>query len=128
MQDEFFAVCTEATIPHANYVSLYERTPFYGGPEEGGWWSASTQLVAYKSFISSEEAEAALAAVKALASRKTDESRKAWGDRCLKELEWMEARGLDPDFLPETDGNDEFFAVCEERPGSEESEGTTHYE
>ena len=128
MRNEFFAVCTEATKAKAHYVSLYEQCPFYGGPEEGGWWSASTHLVAFQEFVSSDEAKSALAAVQALATRETNESRKAWGDRCLTELAWLEARGLEPDFLPETDGSDEYFAVQEEKPGSLESNGTTRYE
>lgn len=38
------------------YVSLYEIERCYGGPEEGGWWYDSYQLISTKKFFDEEEA------------------------------------------------------------------------
>ena len=34
----FFEVVDEPKPAVGVYLSLYRETPFYGGPEEGGWW------------------------------------------------------------------------------------------
>ena len=128
MKDAFDKICSGAKGAERKYVSLYEKVPFYGGPEEGGWWGESVHLVASEFFYSEREASAALAAVKALADRGTEEAREAWGKRCVSELDWLEARGLDPDYLPETDGHSNFFAAVEASPGSLERADSRTYE
>jgi len=39
------------------YVSVYETSRNYGGPEEGGWWYTSYSLENSKEFINQTEAE-----------------------------------------------------------------------
>lgn len=43
--------------PKPVYVSLYEVERCYGGPEEGGWWYNSYQLLSTKKFYDEDEAE-----------------------------------------------------------------------
>lgn len=43
-------------------------------------------------------------------------------------MEWLEARGLDADYLPEPDGELSYFVTIEDQPGSSESRGCRHYE
>lgn len=128
MKAEFFRVCEGAKPAEASYVSLYENVPFYGGPEEGGWWGSDTVLVAHKYYASKEGAAAAVAAVEALAVEETKAAVEAWGDQCGYELDWLEARGLEPGFLPESAGHSEFFVVMETTIGSRESTGSRGYE
>lgn len=66
-------------------------------------------------------------AVRKLAAELEQASRTAHGQRCLREMAWLDARGLDADFLPEVDGPDHYrVLVCQELPG--ESHGPRHYE
>jgi len=124
----FHQVCRDASPAEAHYVSLYANEPFYGGPEEGGWWGQDVVLIAYQEFSTREAAEAAKTAVEKLATELTAESKKEFGDHCLREMEWLEERGLDSDFLPEPDGETEYFVEIEEKPGTQVSFGCRHYE
>lgn len=117
MKQAFFEICREAKPAKAAYVSLYVSIPFYGGPEEGGWWGRDVELVAYERFESMEAAEAALEAVKAYAEKLSREAKDHFNAGCASEMEWLEARGLDADFLPEVDGEAEYYAVTEVSPG-----------
>jgi hypothetical protein len=127
LQESFNQVCKQAIQPKGYYVSLMENIPYYGGPEEGGWWGHDTRIVAYQRFPSLEQAEAAKSQVETLANELTIEDRKAYGDHCLRQTEWLEARGLDDSFLPEPDGESEFY-VCVSDSLPEESFGDRHYE
>lgn len=102
--------------------------PYYGGPEEGGWWGHDDKLVAYQWFPTEELASDALEAVKQRAEEMNAQERQEFGDYCLRQLEWLEARGLDSDFLPEPDGELRYWATTEEVAGSCVSEGCRHYE
>jgi hypothetical protein len=126
-QEAFNRVCRQAIQAKAFYVTLMESCPFYGGPEEGGWWGTDQRIVAYQHFPTEEQAEAAKEAVDKLAEELSTESRKAFGDQCLRDMEWLDARGLDSDFLPEVDGESNFFVVLSEGL-PEESFGPRHYE
>lgn len=128
IREAFFSVCTESKPAESNYLSLYAREPYYGGPEEGGWWGSDCNLVAYQQFDTQEALEAAKTSVEALAAELTAQSRREFGEQCLREMEWLESRGLDADFLPEPDGETTYFVVCEESPGSRSSVGCRHYE
>jgi hypothetical protein len=128
IQEAFFGVCREAKPAEGCYVSLYCRAPYYGGPEEGGWWGQDVILVAYQWFSTQEAAEAARAEVERLAEKLRREARKGFGEQCLREMEWLEARGLDADYLPEVDGEEDYFVTFEETAGSCQSQGCRHYE
>lgn len=124
----FLTVCEQAVPANGMYVSLYLRVPFYGGPEEGGWWGTDTELVAYYHYPSEELAEAALEKIQALADELNKEEKRAWGDRCVREMEWCDDRGVDYDFLPETDGDSEYVVMTEETPGTHTRHACRHYE
>jgi hypothetical protein len=126
LRDAFEAVVCDAKVPEDWYVCLMERIPYYGGPEEGGWWGEDTNLVAYHKCRSEEEARAYMAAVQKLADELTAESRKAFGEQCLRECEWLEARGLDADYLPEP-GGETTYDVMVSQGLPQGSRGCRHY-
>jgi hypothetical protein len=128
IREAFYGVCRDAKPSESFYVSLYCRAPYYGGPEEGGWWGHDTILIAYQCFDNKVAADAALVAVEQLAKELSEQARKEFGEQCLREMEWLEARGLDADYLPEVDGEEEYFVVFEDTPGSLSSQGCRHYE
>jgi hypothetical protein len=111
IENAFHQVCEQAKAAGCYFVTLVVREPFYGGPEEGGWWGEDLQPVAYKVYHTLEAAEAAKAKVEVLAKRLSREARTEHGRHCGRELEWLEARGLDADFLPETAGPESYFVV-----------------
>lgn len=128
IKEAFFSVCEDAKPAVSSYVSLYVRVPYYGGPEEGGWWGEDHRLVAYKHCSYPDHAEAVRRDVEALAEELSSESRREFGEQCLREMEWLEARGLDANFLPEPDGEVEYYVAEEQSPGSLASTGCRHYE
>lgn len=123
----FSQVCKEARRARGFYVSLMENCPYYGGPEEGGWWGSDERVLAYQYFSTEEEAEAARLEVLKLAKQLQAEARRDYGEQCLREMAWLEARGLDADYLPEPDGPSTYSVlVTEGLP--EEHYGPRHYE
>lgn len=117
IESAFDAIIPDAILPQEWYVCLMEKTSTYGGPEEGGWWRHDSILVKYKEFPSEETANKAAESVRKLAEEMSAEERGIHGEYCLRSMEWLEARGLDADFLPEPDGPSEYYVlVCEEIP------------
>lgn len=123
----FDAVIENAREPETWYVCLMHDYQYYGGPEEGGWWGTDSTLAAYHQCNSKEEADQLSAAVLKLAEELNAESRKAHGEQCLRELDWLEARGLDADWLPEPDGGDSYRVVVSQGLPSARR-GPRHYE
>lgn len=70
IEDAFRHICKDAKPATGAYVCLMESVPYYGGPEEGGWWGRDRVVVAYQWFETEEGAEAAREAVVALAHYK----------------------------------------------------------
>lgn len=128
IKEAFFNLCAEAKPAEKNYVSLYQDTSYYGGPEEGGWWGSDTVLVAYQEAATDEEAEAMVRQVRQLAEQLSAEAKDIFNRQCLAETQWLEARGLDDDFLREVDGEQRFWVTTEHTPGSCNHEGSRHYE
>lgn len=128
IQAAFDVVMPDAVLADEWFVSLVESIPYYGGPEEGGWWGRDTSLVAYRKYPSEELATAAAAAVEKLAAELRAEAQKTYGDHCRLELDWLEARGLDADFLPEPDGPSEFLVRVTHGQPVQESCGSRRYE
>lgn len=125
----FHAICDKAIERKGIFVSLYVVVPYYGGPEEGGWWGEDTHLEASQQFDFEEDAANALADIKKLAEQMSVTARKDFGRRCLEEIEWCEARNLDHEtFLREPDGPERYFVVMESTRGSFEHQGCRHYE
>jgi hypothetical protein len=98
------------------WVTLWVRSPFYGGPEEGGWWGEDSVPIQYATFSTEEAAEAAVEKINEVAEALKVEAKKSYGRQCLLESAWLEARGLDDDYLPEVDGEDSYFVSMSERP------------
>lgn len=119
----FFRQCRRAIPADEWYVSLYRVTPFYGGPEEGGWWGEDTRLVATQLASTKDQARQMRRQVRRLAKRLSRRAQREYGDRCLAETEWLDSRGLDDSFLPEVDGEEHFWVAVERRPGQHNSRG-----
>jgi hypothetical protein len=111
LKKAFEAIIQDAKIPEQWYVVLIEKTPFYGGPEEGGWWGWDTNVIAYKEYPTEELAKAAAEQVRRLAKELTDQSRREYNEYCSQQMEWLEVRGLDADFLPEPDGPSKYLVL-----------------
>jgi hypothetical protein len=127
LQAAFDEVCKEAKTTKGWYVNLMCNESYYGGPEEGGWWGTNTSVVAYQYFSTEEAAQAACEEVKKLAKKLEDDARKAYGRQCLAEMDWLDDRGLDANYLPEPDGPESYHVcISQEIPGA--SYGPTHYE
>jgi hypothetical protein len=130
MQAAFNKVCDKAMEKGDKrfFVSLYESIPFYGGPEEGGWWGSDCKLIASKEYQCEEDAQVAIDAVREMAQKLTEQSKRADDQACLDSMEWLEARGLDADYLPEPDGGSSFWVTIENNRGENTSQGSRCYE
>lgn len=128
LRNAFFTACKDATPAASWFVSLYVNNPYYGGPEEGGWWGSDTSLVATQEYQGEKTANLAREHVEKLAEQATKDAGRAYGEHCLAETEWLDARMLDDDYLPEVDGHADYWVTVEERVGSREAQGCRHYE
>ncbi len=132
MRNTFLRQAFELQLPDAKpaegaYVALMESVPYYGGPEEGGWWGRDTNVVAYRWFATAEAAKTAAALIEKQAVELSTLARDEHGRYCQSQLEWLDARGLDSDFLPEVDGPSEYYVtVTNSYP--EDSRGSRRYE
>ena len=131
IQSAFRSVCAAAAPSDrgdCRHVSLYRQERYYGGPEEGGWWGTDWFLIESREYMTEAAARAAAAAAEALAAQLSREAVAAHSARCAAECDWLDARGLDSDSLPEPDGPDAFCIRVERSPGDRESRGPRHYE
>lgn len=128
IKEAFHTICDNAKPAKSVYVSLYVNTPYYGGPEEGGWWGEDTSLVAYKEYSNIESAKVALEAINKYAQELNEKSKINFSKRCASECDWLEKRGLDSDYLPEVDGEENYFVVIESTLGHSCKDGIRHYE
>jgi hypothetical protein len=128
LNEAFFNICREAKPAKSSYVSLYVNVPYYGGPEEGGWWGSDNVLVAYHQCGNDVEAEHVKARVEEMAEELSREAKRDFGRTCAAQCEWLEARGLDSDSLPEVDGEESYFVVVEDTPGQHVTRGCRQYE
>jgi len=111
LQAAFDQVVADAVHPERWYVVLVEDAPYYGGPEEGGWHGSDRIVHAFKEYPSEALAEEAAEAVRKLAGEMALEAKKAYGEQCVREMEWLDARMLDADYLPEPDGPSDFSVL-----------------
>lgn len=125
--NQFFGICPNAKPARGSYVSLYVVVPFYGGPEEGGWWGEDVGLVAYEWFDTEEAARAAYEKIRASCDERNAEERRKFHEQCRAECEWLERHGLDDSALPEVDGEIHYFVQLEDRPGESGKRGDRHY-
>jgi len=123
----FKKVCADPERADEIFLSLYAREPFYGGPEEGGWWGADVVLVASQRFISENDARAAKERTDILVAKLSKQADRQYSERCRDECDWLDARGLDSEFLPEVEGPTKYFVIVEARRGEHESVGDRYY-
>lgn len=100
------------------YVSVYEDTQVYGGPEEGGWWVTQTILVGSIEFPTQKIAEEYLETAQKQAEEKTKENTgRAW-----KRLPESEGDSMYPEgYIPHGFSDDsKYYAVVESTAGSRE--------
>ena len=128
ISEAFFQVCKDAKPAGRSYVSLYADVPYYGGPEEGGWWGSDRELVAYHECTTEEEAEAVRDKAIELSEQLSKEARDNFHRHCAAQCDWLEARGLDSDYLPEVDGEASYSVMIEDSPGSHAYRGSRRYE
>ena len=109
--EAFKQICKDAVLNVGFYVSLMAEHPYYGGPEEGGWYGSDTEVIAFQEFPSEELADKACEAVQGLAKQMSADARRAYGGHCLRQTEWLDGRGLDDEFLRPDDGESRFFVT-----------------
>lgn len=104
IQEAFDQLISDAIWPNGQrwYLILVETIKAYG-PEEGGWTYPIQSLLAYKVFPSKEQADAARANVEKLIKELEYNAKKAHDRMCLEQMEWLDARGLEFDYLLEVD-------------------------
>lgn len=125
----FAEICKEAVECEGFYVVLWREEPFYGGPEEGGWWGRNLIPVAYQRFATSDAAYAAYNAVRKLADEMTADAQREHGRACLAQLEFCEARGIDDSdsVFGEDDGPESYYVTVDDKL-PEPMFGSRHYE
>src|SRR5262245_27731876 len=104
------------TLPDAEkaerwYVVLMAQVPYYGGPEGGGWWDSDTHAEAFQECVSRGQAERIAGQVRQRAATLARAAQRGFEEQCARELDWLEARGLPPEFLPEVDGPTEYSVI-----------------
>ena len=123
----FYEICQTAKNIGHYFVCLTETIPFYGGPEEGGWWGNDVILVAYQEYSSLQAAEIALDAIELLVEKLNQDEVRQHGDYCLRQIEFLEARGLDPSDNDVLDGPSHFSVnIYDSLP--ENNYANRHYE
>ncbi len=133
IESSFDFICQNAKTAHEDgenrCVSLYVRDRVYGGPEEGGWWYSNVTLVRYQLFATEEQATRAQESIEELAKCKTREAMMEHGKRCLREMEWLDARMIDDyDWLGPPTSPEEYYVAVEAEPGEQEYQGSSTYE
>ena len=116
IREAFLKLVSEPVRTESVYIVLWRVTPFYGGPEEGGWWGSDAHPEAFKPCSSREEAEALRERIKALADELTREAALEHGRGCLSQLAWCEERGIDDStsVFGEDSGPDTFYVSVQE--------------
>lgn len=130
LQEAFDAIVADVKHPEAWYVCLMVKTTYYGGPEEGGWWGHDTEVVAYGTYQSEDEAERVKEAVEKKAAELSREARAEHGRMCSNQVDFLEARGYDADdnsVFGEVGGPDNYYVwVGNHLP--QPRRGARHYE
>ena len=126
----FNAIAPDANTPDPYAVTLYVSIPYYGGPEEGGWYGRDVQLVAWNEYPSQMAALRAAQQMAEKAKAMSEDATRTHGEQCSREMDWCDARGLDYDYLPEPDGPESYFTKVEpvNEVGREVSKGSRQYE
>lgn len=128
LREAFMQACDDVREAGKFYLSLYVRVPYYGGPEEGGWWGEDIRLVAYNEYLSLEQAQEVEKAIQEMVDDENRCAKKQFSQMCSDQMDWLDARGLESDFLPEVSGEEQYFLSVEQELGASVSVGCRHYE
>ena len=124
-----YCKCDNQQQPEYKYISLYETDRCFGGHEEGGWWYDKSYLQESYECLNEEQAQTILDEMKEFANELNQQSIRQHSLHCANSMEWLEARGLDADFLPEPDGPSTYRFNTEQYPGQgDSSDYYPHYE
>ena len=126
-REAFNVILPDAEQAETWYVCLLQEVPFYGGPQEGGWWGSDIFCIAARECFNRKQAEQYAKQVQKVADELSTEARTRHGDHCLLTLDWLEERGLESDFLSEPDG-EESYTVIVSKGIPEPSYGSRRYE
>jgi len=90
-----FNAIVESPIPcRRHFVVLWEHRPFYGGPEEGGWWGADELPVSYCATSTEVEAVELRLRIMELAKDITKQAQEEYEATCSHQLQWCEDRNI----------------------------------
>lgn len=128
IREAFESICKKARESDVWYVCLMESIPFYGGPEEGGWWGEDRALIEYQVFASERLAKHAAEQIEKLAEKLSAERRRSYGEHMQRSVEWLEERGLEPSYLPEPDGPSEYYVMITQELPPPFDRGSRRYE
>lgn len=120
----------EFTEAKPRYVSIYRRRQFYGGPEEGGWWTTRNTLEGSIPFPTEEEAEAWLEEAKKQVEQQ-NRSEAPERHRAMSRLPDIETAYHDEGYIPVGwDDGGELWVTVEEHRGISDNhnEPIGHYE
>jgi hypothetical protein len=101
----------------SKFISLYEYYQSYGGAEEGGWWYHQSFLQESYECLNGEQADQIRQEMQDFAEELNEASKRQHDKHLSESLDWLEARGLDADYLPEPDGPTEYGITNERFPG-----------
>jgi hypothetical protein len=116
--EAFHRIVSTPITPVSAYVVLWRSEPFYGGPQEGGWWGSDTLVEAFERVNTREEAEALCERIETLADELTADAARAHGRGCRAQLDWCEARRIDDSnsVFGEDHGPTTYFVTVEDHP------------
>ena len=109
------------------YLSLYEEIPYYGGPEEGGWWGHLHILKQYCKCPTLDYAEELRKKLEIHCKELTEEAKRANGEHCLHYIQQAEARNEDVDDYG-YDGPMSYYVIIESVAGQNQVTERSHYE
>ena len=113
--------CESPRQKESKFISLYESHQCYGGAEEGGWWYHQSFLQESYECIDEQQASEIRQEMWDFADEMNELSKKQHNKHLAESLEWLEARNLDADFLPEPDGPSEYHVTYERYPGESDT-------
>ena len=120
-------IIEDSEVAQECYLSLYENVPYYGGPEEGGWWGYLQILQKYCKCASRQQAEMLREKLHTHCEELTQEAKKADGEDCLRHMERADQRGEDVND-DGYDGPSTYYMIIESMPGQHQNTTRSHYE
>lgn len=120
-------IIEDSEVAQECYLSLYENAPYYGGPEEGGWWGHLHILQKYCKCSSYAQAEMLMEKLRDHCKQLTEEAKKADGNDCLRHMERADRRGEDVSD-DGYDGPSTYYMIIESMPGEHQVTTKSHYE